>query len=292
MFRAGTAPGLDGQKCVNCTQSQGESVAFHRLKNPIKESKEGKRQTPNVRLRLKLQGSIRSSEPNSPSQSRSKAFSRVHDLSDGPWPCRDKSRPPCRQSDNVYHLEDFFGSKMTEREPERRKVKVAFLRPSSPRHIQSQCDSPFKDASEGGKLETMLGPDIEELELLHSGALAREIRAVRRNEAVDVKKAKFQVVTSRVSTARTREIMANTLNPKAFLRDCPVTLNKRKGSALLGFPSRPSTRLPSNPLFATFSKASHVSSRAQSSSRKVSSTLLSSLDPRFLRLFAPSDYRF
>jgi len=291
-FRAGTAPGLDGQKGVNCTQSQGESVVFHRLKYHARESKEGKGQTPNIRLRLKPHGAIRSSEPSSPSLNRSKAISQVEDLPDDYWPCRDKSRPPCRQSENAYHLEDFFGSKMTEREPERRKVKVAFLRPASPRHIQSQCDSPFKDASEGGKLEIMHGPDIEVLEMMHSGALAREVRAMHRNEPDADKKTKFRVATNRVSTAQTRKTMANTLNPNAFLRDFPVTLNKRKGSALLCLPSRPSTRLPSNPLFTTFSKTSHSSSRAQSSARKASATLLSSLDPRFLRLFAPSDYRF
>jgi hypothetical protein len=291
IFRSGTAPGLENQRKVNNTQSQEESVVFHCLKYPIRESRETKKQTTSIRLRQRPQGSLRISEPNSPSFIRPKALSRVEDLAEGSRIYRDQPRPPCRQSDNAYHLEDYFGLKTKERHMERRKVKVAFLRPVSPSHNQVHSKPPLsKDALEGLKLEDMLEPNFEEVKFLRTGPVAGEIRSVHREEDIEGA-SELRLATSRVMTAHGRKTMTSALDPKAFLRGFPVTLNKRKGSAFLCPSNRPSTRLPpsSKHLLPGFSKASPVPSRTQSSSRKASSILLTSLDPHFLGLFAAPD---
>ena len=288
IFRVGTTPGVENQRRVSNTQSKEESVVFHSLKYPVRETRETKKQTTNIRLRLRPQGSLRISEPNSPSFIRTKALSRVEDLPEGSRIYRDQHRPPCRQSDNAYHLEDYLGLKTKER----RRVKVAFLRPVSPSHNQVHSKPPLsKDALEGLKLD-MLEPNCEEVKFMRTGPVAREIRSVHREEDIEGT-SELRLATSRVMTAHGRTAMTSALDPKAFLRGFPITLNKRKGSAFLCPSNRPSTRLPpsSKRLLAGFFKASPVPSRTQSSSRKASSIILTSLDPHFLGLFAALDPR-
>lgn len=288
IFRAGTTTGLEGQRRVNDTQSQEESVRFRSLKYPIREARETKKQATSIRLRLKQQSSLRISEPNSPSFIRTKGLSRVEDLPEGSRIYRDQPRPPCRQSNNAYHLEDYLSLKKKEKLTERRKVKVAFLRPVSPSHDKVHSKPPLsKDVLEGLRLEDMPEPNFEEVKFMRTGPVAREIRSVHREEDIE-ETSELRLATSRVMTAHGRKVVTSTLDPKAFLRGFPVTLNKRKGSAFLCPSNRSSTRLPpsSKRLFAGFFKASPVPSRTQSSSRKASTIILTSLDPHFLGLFA------
>lgn len=222
-------------------------------------------------------------------------------------------RPPCRQSDYLYHLEDVDRRQTFSQNWEQRMGKVE-ARPPSRLHARVKGEYRLKDTCEGLRLEDVTGPDIDDFsdqELLQTGPINLDYMG----DDPDTHKC-----TSRKSSVgqapeideMRRKLLSTTINSSLALTNIPITLNKRKANAK---PKRSSSRPPTSradesrdthPInFLAFSREGKAQSKKQPTPlqdaqrtrttsamyRKATNVpvLKSSLEPEFLNLFAKAD---
>ena len=226
-------------------------------------------------------------------------------------------RPPCRQSDYLYHLEDMQGErKQTPGQGWERVGGKGEQRPPSRLHARVKGEYRLKDTCEGLRLEDVTGPDIEDfsdIELMQTGPINFEYAGDDREDRKATSR-NSSICQAPDAEELRKKLMSTTINSSLALTNIPITLNKRK---LPSKEKRSSSRPPTSrhddsretvPInFMAFSRAeAKQPSKKQSSPlqeaprtrttsamyRKGSNAgvqLKSSLEPEFLNLFAKAE---
>ena len=218
-------------------------------------------------------------------------------------------RPPCRQSDYLYHLDD---APRTQWEP--RPTTKSEARPPSRLHSRIKGEYRLKDTCEGLRLEDVTGPDLDDfsdVELMQTGPINLDFQAEEMEEQRSKANSRRSSAGVNETEEMKRKMLSNTIN--SSLVAIPITLNKRKlSNKTKRASSRPPTsraedlRDPHPINFLAFSRVdpkqppkkppSQDGPRTRTTSalyRKGANIpvppLKSSLEPEFLSLFAKAD---
>ena len=217
-------------------------------------------------------------------------------------------RPPCRQSDYLYHLDD---APRTQWEP--RPSTKSEARPPSRLHARIKGEYRLKDTCEGLRLEDVTGPDLEDfsdLDLMQTGPINFEFQADELEEQRSKANSRRSSGGINETEEMRRKMLSSTIN--SSLVTIPITLNKRKHASK---PKRSSSRPPTSrveeshdPQPIKFLAFSRVEVKQPSKKPPVQEAprtrttsalyrkgvnpvppLKSSLEPEFLSLFAKAD---
>lgn len=226
-------------------QSPGARFNLHQVSDILRTTDEfSRRKPPYIRLKRKANEEVeRASMPTSPTLLRTDELSPEKPFREtgSIYLVENTDRPPCRQSTNAYHLDDFLSPS------KRRTIRTVFLRPPTRRHNRSVKHSQNYLSEE--VIEDTHRPDSD-----------------------------FQL---RNETAVANPGLPDTSKDRAQLYPAPVgiSLNKRKGSALVIRPKRIASRI------SAFYSLASTRNGGHSSSRKEMTAWTTSLEPEFLGLF-------
>lgn len=215
-------------------------------------------------------------------------------------------RPPCRQSDYLYHLDDAPRAQWDPRPSTKSEA-----RPPSRLHSRIKGEYRLKDTCEGLRLEDVTGPDLEDfsdLELMQTGPIHLDYAAEEMEEQRSKANSRRSSAGVNETEEMRRKMLSSTIN--SSLVTIPITLNKRKHTSKAKRSSSrpPTSRVEENhdpqPIkFLAFSRVEvkQPSKKPQEAPRIRTTSALyrkgvsqvpplkSSLEPEFLSLFAKAD---